>query len=632
MDEQNISNLPEDQDGEQQSYQEEEQNSFLGRIDLSDHNVMKKIILYFLIFLSLALLIAFSLYITAPQMRPFSNLPMDKMIPILDFLEKNEIDYDLNHGVLSLNADDVHSVKVKLAREGIDLENSRKMHFLTKDTGFGVSQQLESARLKFEQEENIAATIEELTNITKAKVILALPESNIFARQKQDPTATVVVNVKQSYELPPDEVDAIVDIVSSAVRGLSPTNITVTDQYSRLLNSGSKDSLSAKASREFELIRKKEQEYINKIDILLSPILGKANFTTQVNVVMDFTAIEETSKKYNPELPSIRSEMSVNNYNASGSNGGVPGALTNQPPASSTIPQEAIKEGTSESSNILNNHSESTKNYELDTTISHKKNQIGVIRQVSVSVAVNFKKIPLDEYKKQMEDKSVLSAINLESKSNDNSTEADAGQNKEKEKDIKKPKDNANNSLNAKSSLKKEDIGFVYIPRTEVEINNIRAMLEGAIGYSEKRGDILNIVNFRFAALDLPELGEPSVWSDEEFLYNVFKITALTVFSLLFILFVLKPLIGKILSDNKAKEESLQVAEVEEQFAMNEEEMLDPDEYTISASGEMNFPGLTNDKDLIRLIKKLVVDEPGLAIKVIKNWIDEDKVNVRKRL
>lgn len=136
----------------------------------------------------------------------------------------------------------------------------------------------------------------------------------------------MVVNTRRGG-LGQEEVDAIVDIVASAVHGMEPNRVTVTDSNGRLLNSGSQDGVSARARRELELVQQKENEYRTKIDSILMPILGPENFTSQVDVSMDFTAVEQTAKRFNPDLPSLRSEMTVENNSVGGSSGGIPGAF-----------------------------------------------------------------------------------------------------------------------------------------------------------------------------------------------------------------------------------------------------------------------------------------------------------------
>ena len=232
------------------------------------------------------------------------------------------------------------------------------------DMGFGVSQRLERERLKHGREQQLARTIEELKNVTRAKVLLAIPKENVFARREKLPSATVVLTLKRGRMLDGEEIDSVVDIVASAVQGLSPERVTVTDQNGRLLNSGSQNSLAARSRKEYEIERKREEEYLNKIDSILIPVVGLGNYTAQVDLNMDFSAVEETQKRYNPDLPAVRSETTFEENNIGGLAVGIPGALTNQPPVNSNIP-EVAGQGAGSAMNPSRSHKEATRNYEL---------------------------------------------------------------------------------------------------------------------------------------------------------------------------------------------------------------------------------------------------------------------------
>ena len=121
------------------------------------------------------------------------------------------------------------------------------------DMGFGVSQRVEKVRLKHAREQQIASTIEEMTSIARAKVLLALPKENVFARREKKASATVVVTARRGAMISSGEVSSIIDIVASAVQGLEPDRVTVTNSNGRLLNSGSQGAESARARKEYEL-------------------------------------------------------------------------------------------------------------------------------------------------------------------------------------------------------------------------------------------------------------------------------------------------------------------------------------------------------------------------------------------
>ena len=210
-----------------------------------------------------------------------------------------------------------------------------------RDMGFGVSQRLEGERLKHAREQQIARTIEEISSVNRARVLLALPKENVFARREKKASATVVLTAQRGRVIAGEEVDAIVDIVASAVQGMEPSKVTITDSNGRLLNSGSQDSMSARARKEYELERQREQEYLKKIDAILIPVIGLGNYTAQADVSMDFTSVEQTQRRYNPDLPAVRSEMIVEQNSTGSVNTGIPGALSNQPPLESNIPEQA---------------------------------------------------------------------------------------------------------------------------------------------------------------------------------------------------------------------------------------------------------------------------------------------------
>ncbi|QSX32724.1 flagellar M-ring protein FliF [Shewanella avicenniae] len=523
--------------------------------------------------LTLAILLAVAVFIVIwaqePEYRPIGKMDTERMVQVLDALDKNRIPYKLDVDVVKVPEDQYQQVKMMLSREGIDSGNADKDDFLNKDSGFGVSQRLEQARLKHSQEVNLAKAIEELSSVSRAKVILALPKENVFARTQAQPSATVVVNTRRGG-LGQGEVDAIVDIVASAVHGMDPTKVTVTDASGRLLNSGSQNAISARARRELEIVQQKENEYRSKIESILIPILGPENFTSQVDVNMDFTAVEQTAKRYNPDLPALRSEMTVENKSVNGTNGGIPGALTNQPPMESNIPETATGNGNNKPS-AQSSHNEATRNFELDTTISHTRQQVGVIRRVSVSVAVDFKA----------------------------GAAADDGQ-------------------------------VSRVPRTAEEMTNIRRLLEGAIGFSDQRGDVIEVVTVPFMDHLVDEAPEVPMW-EQPWFWRAVKLGIGAILILVLFLFIVRPIMKKlILSDDKHMPDEPgfghELADIEDQFAADTLGMLGKQdaEYSYAEDGSILIPDLHKDDDMIKAIRALVANEPELSVQVVKNWLQDD--------
>lgn len=370
----------------------EQKSSALGF--LSNTDVLRQITLILGLTICLAIAVFILLWGKEPEMRPLGTFTTQELVSTLDYLDQQKIPYQVDGKSVLVSAENYADIRLRLTRAGLannsDASNDGEA-ILLKDSSFGVSQRMESERLKLSRERQLASAIEQFQNVAKAQVLLAIPKDNVFARNERKPSATVVLSLKGNA-LGQGEVDSIVDMVASAVHGLEPTRVTVTDQNGRLLNSGSQDPLSAQTRKEFAMQQKQELEYKQKIDAILIPVLGADNYTAEVDLSLDFSQQEQTRKTYNPDLPAVRSEMTMEENSASGSNGGVPGALSNQPPAASNIPEQAAGgEGTASSGR---SRKEATRNFELDTTVSHIRRQQGGIRRMTVSVAVDYKAIP----------------------------------------------------------------------------------------------------------------------------------------------------------------------------------------------------------------------------------------------
>lgn len=532
--------------------------------NINAQHIFKQISMILLLTISLVLVVYVVYLAQEADYRPLGKMDSQQMIEVLDVLDKNRIDYQIELDVIKVPVDQFQQVKVLLRREGVS-SLSQSNNFLNKDSGFGVSQRLERARLQYNREQNLARTIEELNSVSRAKVILAIPKENVFIRKASKPSATVVITTRRSV-IEQETVDAIVDIVSSAVEGLEPTKVTVTDSNGRLLNSGSQTGVSAKARREQELVQQKESEYLAKIEAILMPILGPENFSSQVDVAMDFTAVEETSKRYDPKSSVIRSEMTVENQSSNPKAAGVPGALTNQPPEEATFSENMTTD--SASSTESNQHREATRNFEVDTIISHTQQQVGVIKRVSVSVAVDYK--------------------------------ADADPQQEK------------------------------TPRSDEEIKNINELIEGAVGFNQARGDVIKVVSVPFQNIELAVPPEPSFWQADWF-WKVIKLILVSILALIVIFAIFRPILKNIANPQAAQnqlseDDNQELAEIEDQYAAEPITKFVPEDlgYSYSDDGSILVPELNNQEQMLKAVRALVSNEPELSTLVVTNWLKDD--------
>ncbi|WP_042142969.1 MULTISPECIES: flagellar basal-body MS-ring/collar protein FliF [unclassified Pseudoalteromonas] len=544
---------------------QEQKSGFLSA--LSGVDVLRQVTLIIALTICLAIAVFIIIWARQPDMRPLGKMPTNELIQTLDFLDAQKIDYKLDGNIVLVPETDYQTIKLLMQREGLEQEPNSGTDILMQDMGFGVSQRLERERLKHGREQQLARTIEELKNINRAKVLLAIPKENVFARLEKKPSATVVLTLKRGRILRGEEVDAIVDIIASAVQGLEPSRVTVTDQNGRLLNSGSQNSLSARSRKEYDIELKREQAYLEKIDTILIPVVGLGSYTAQVDLMMDFSAVEETQKRFNPDLPAIRSEMTIEENNIGGLAVGIPGALSNQPPVKSNIPEKAT-DGNASTSAPSRNHKEATRNYELDTTISHKRQQTGVIRRISVAVAIDYKL--------------------------------------------------ATNAEGATSQ----------VPRTQQELANIRRLLQGGVGFNMQRGDVLEVVTVPFVKAATSEIVELPIWEQPWFI-KVIRLALGAIVIIVLILAVVRPMLKKLINPDDTLEEydedslSSGVDLGDSTIDMLSQE-FDESAVGFAPDGTLQLPDLHGDEDLLKAVRALVANEPELSSQVVKAWLTED--------
>jgi flagellar M-ring protein FliF len=537
----------------------EQKSGFMDTIGSTD--MIRQITLIIALVICVAIAVFILIWAQEPDYRPLASMETQELIETLDYLDQAQIDYRLEGNTVYVSSDEYQKIKLGMTRQGISQSESAGADIIMQDMGFGVSQRVEKVRLKHAREQQIASTIEEMTAVSRAKVLLALPKENVFARREKQASATVVVTTRRGAMISTGEVNSIIDIVASAVQGLEPDRVTVTNSNGRLLNSGSQGAESARSRKEYEIEKKRENAYIEKIDSILIPVLGLGNYTAQADVTMDFTSVEQTQRSYNPDLPAIRSEMTVEDNTIGGVIAGIPGALTNQPPLDSNIPERA--NGGSTRQTPGSNHKEETRNYELDTTVSHTKQQVGMIRRLSVSVA-------LDYITTTAADGTVSTA-----------------------------------------------------PRAQAELLDIRRLLQGGIGFDVTRGDSLEVVSIPFNREGEVALADVPFWEDPKFLPLIKLGGGIFIIALL-ILVVVRPMVRKLINPDDMKSDEFDADEGldlgDETISLLAEE-FDESQVGFAADGTFMLPDLHKDEDILKAVRALVANEPELSSQVVKNWM-----------
>ncbi|AOW81983.1 flagellar basal-body MS-ring/collar protein FliF [Vibrio mimicus] len=531
---------------------------------VGDLDLLRQVVLVLSISICVALIVMLFFWVREPDMRPLGAYETEELIPVLDYLDQQKQQYKLDGNTILVPVSDYNSLKLSMVRAGLNQERQAGDEILMQDMGFGVSQRLEQERLKLSRERQLAKAIEEMRQINKARVLLALPKQSVFVRQNQEASASVFLSLRTGANLKQEEIDAVVDMVASAVPGMKPSRVTVTDQHGRLLSSGSQDPVSAARRKEQELEKQQEEALRGKIDSVLIPILGLGNYTAQVDIELDFSAVEQTRKVFDPNTPATRSEYTLEDYNNGNVVAGVPGALSNQPPADASIPQDVaqMKDGSVMGQGSV--HKEATRNFELDTTISHERKQSGVVNRQTVAVAVK-----------------------------------------------------------SRSNVNSETGEVTYTPLSEADLNSIRQILIGTVGYSENRGDLLNVLSMPFAEPEVEQIADVPIWEHPNF-NDWIRWLASALVIIIVVLVLVRPAMKKLINP----------------AADSDDQMYGPDGMPIGADGEtsligsdidsgelfefgsgIDLPNLHKDEDVLKAVRALVANEPELAAQVVKNWM-----------
>ncbi|NOQ94577.1 MAG: flagellar basal body M-ring protein FliF [Methylophaga sp.] len=495
----------------------------------------------------------------------FSGMQPMESSEVVAILQQSDVPYKLDPktGALLVPASKIQSLRLKLAAEGLPRSSSRGMEMLNEEQGFGTSQFVERARYQRAMEEELARSISAIYNVQSARVHLATPKQSVFVRERKAPTASVIVNLYAGRRLDKGQVSAITHMVSSSVPNMISKDVTVVDQKGKLLTRGDRDEGVAMSDSQMEYSQKLEQRYIRRIEDILSPIVGMDGVRAQVVAEVDFTVTEQTQERYNPDLAAVRSEQ-IQEDNKVGAAGafGVPGALANQPPGGGVAP-EVVKseEGATSASRRGSSHKSSTRNYELDRTISHTRLAPGSIRRLSVAVLVDER-----------------------------------------------------HTLDAEGNVTSTAL-------TESEMTRINALVMDAIGFNKARGDSLNVVNAPFivpaAAEPLPELSlmeQPWVW-------DIAK-QSLGGLLVLFLLFgVIRPAFRDM---NKVPVvEGGQAAAGAGADGMTPQQALagggdSGDDIAKITTGSESMEEQMNN------VRSLVQQDPALVAQVVKNWTASD--------
>ncbi len=476
----------------------------------------------------------------------YNNLEMQDAGEVVQAIEQMKIPYRLDEksGAILVPASKVHEVRLQLAAQGLPRGGSVSgFELLDKQQGFGISRFMESRRYQQALEGELARSIATLRNVKSARVHLAMPKQSVFIREREKPSASVVVNLYPGQVPTERQVQAIVHLVASAIPGLAADRVTVVDQTGQLLTNREKDSELDMTHQQFAYTRRVEQSYVSRIEAILAPIIGNKGVKAQVSAELDFTRSEQTQERYDPERTAVRSEQRLEEQVYERGESGIPGALSNEPPGAALAP-EVVDPAQREAGRgvPLRNKRNATINYEVDKTISHVRNPVGVIRRLSVAVVVD----------------DVLSTN-------------EAGE-------------------------------LVRTPRTPEDMARITALVKEAVGFDAERGDSVNVVNASFVADTEPAEAEP--WWQQAWVLDAGRQLLGWLLALVLIFAVLRPLLRSLTQLPEVKEPETQEEAVDEVTLQQQAMQAEMQREMQAATHEDN---LKNAKEIARQDPKRVV-------------------------
>ena len=350
---------------------------------------------------SLTAVAAVILYISMqkPEMTTlYSSVSETEKSKIIDSLQNMgiEIQLDPATGELMVPTNVYHQARISLAAQGLP-EYSGGSFGSLENMPLGISRSVEGLKLRQAQEAELGKSITEISSIQSARVHLALPEKSVFVRDQTPPTASVFVNLKNGRKLDQAQVLAITNLVSSSVPAMSPSNVSIIDQFGNLLSNSPDDPDQALADSQLEYRMRLENIYRNRIKSLVTPIVGSGNINAQVNIEIDFTRKEISQEIVDPDTTATLSEQNSLNVTAKKDAVGIPGAIANEPPQEATVNQEqnqaglAAQVGTGnqvEEEKFETKSSTNLKNYEVSKTYETVKNSSNLITRIDAALLI----------------------------------------------------------------------------------------------------------------------------------------------------------------------------------------------------------------------------------------------------
>src|SRR5690554_3286707 len=495
------------------------------------------------------------------------NLSSYNQQDLTTILDSNGIDYKVNprSEALLVPSDQVYNARLKLAAEGVTDHKTMGFELLDKERGLGTSQFMETISYRRGLEGELARTISAMRGVRSARVHLAIPERSVFIRDAREPSASVFLEVFAGRRPDEEQIRAIVNLVAGSIPMMNKDHVTVVDQNGNLLTGKTTRGDGERMQDQYEYTSRLEERLTRRVASLIAPIVGEGRYRAEVSADLDFSSVEQAEELFNPEQQAVRSERDLTEQRVAGFNGGVPGALSNQPPANATVPEQVNAQAGAAEDGVpaqppVNVRKETTRNYEMDRTVSYTRQELGRVRRVTVALAVDDMKV-----------------VN-------------------------------------------PDTGAVtYEAWPEQELQRLSMLVRDAVGYSAARGDSVTVMNTAFAPEEAYEFETPGFW-EQPWFWDLMKQVLAGLVILVLVLGLLRPTL-KSLSGGAQRARSGD----SDLDGYDDEGGNDALRQALTSQDDLLLPGATDSYDRqLNVLKGLIAEDPARVSQVMRQWVNVD--------
>lgn len=479
----------------------------------------------------------------------FSNLEDGDVQAIAGRLEAQQVPFTMvgNGNTIMVPSEKVHELRIQMAGEGLPEASGVGFEIFDR-TNLGVGEYAQKINFRRALQGELARTISQMPGVQRARVHLVIPERRLFSNDREPSRAAVVVTSKRGGTLNENQIQGVVHLVASSVEGLDPAQVTVVDSRGQVLSRPEQEGQVELSGTQLEMQRSMETDFERRVQTMLDQVLGPDKSVVRVSAALDFRQVETTEEQFDPDTQVVRSEQrSQEKVSGNDGSSGVPGTRSN-------VPNEEEADGNS--GNKEAKRKSETVNYEMNRKVSKVIEASGNIERLSVAVLVD------GSYKEV-----------VDTESGETTSE--------------------------------------YVPRAEAEMSKLVESIKKAVGFSEARGDQIEVVNHPFEPSALEAEDQSTINAVEDFLITwggylkplVFLLLGLSVLML-----VVKPLVKNLVTPPAAPSAALPqglpatVRELEVQ-----EVVVTPEQQAV----------------------QLAIANPQAAAFVIREWIkDETEVGV----